>query len=297
MAGIRQTLRRSKAVDNIRRVTRTMEMISTAKYKTYHNKRNAVVEYHNALAQIGYLLATSQKPIDHPLLKENSSGRTTILTVGSTRGLCGSYNDQIYRIVNANIQIASLLGKELDIYATDSRLIHTLNYHRIKPQKIYRNTDEILASDQLDEITNYFIEQYVARNIDRFGIVYMRYYSASSQKPETLSILPLTELIDDLTIRSTIIWPWKYTFEDFYLSPSASEIIKRLARIIMRSSIETCLMDAALSEHLARMIAMRNATENAEDMIKELTNEYNRARQGQITSELLDIVSGTGALQ
>jgi F-type H+-transporting ATPase subunit gamma len=274
-----------------------MEMISTAKYKTYHNKRNAVVEYHNALAQIGYLLATSQKPIDHPLLKENSSGRTTILTVGSTRGLCGSYNDQIYRIVNANIQIASLLGKELDIYATDSRLIHTLNYHRIKPQKIYRNTDEILASDQLDEITNYFIEQYVARNIDRFGIVYMRYYSASSQKPETLSILPLTELIDDLTIRSTIIWPWKYTFEDFYLSPSASEIIKRLARIIMRSSIETCLMDAALSEHLARMIAMRNATENAEDMIKELTNEYNRARQGQITSELLDIVSGTGALQ
>lgn len=297
MAGIRQTLRRSKAVDNIRRVTRTMEMISTAKYKTYHNKRNAVIEYHNALAQIGYLLATSQKPIDHPLLKENSSGRTTILTVGSTRGLCGPYNDQIYRIVNANIQIASLLGKELDIYATDSKLIHTLNYHRIRPQKIYRNTDEILASDQLDEITNYFIEQYVAGNIDRFGIVYMRYYSASSQKPETLSILPLTELIDDLTIRSTIIWPWKYTFEDFYLSPSASEIIKRLARIIMRSSIETCLMDAALSEHLARMIAMRNATENAEDMIKELTNEYNRARQGQITSELLDIVSGTGALQ
>jgi F-type H+-transporting ATPase subunit gamma len=297
MAGMRQTLRRCKAVDNIRRVTQTMEMLSTAKYKTYHNKRNAVVEYHNALAQIGYLLATSQKPIDHPLLKENSSGRTAILTVGSTRGLCGPYNDQIYRIVNANIQIASLLGKELDIYATDGRLIHTLNYHHIKPQKIYRNTDEILASDQLDEITNYFIEQYVARNIDRFGIVYMRYYSASSQKPETLSILPLTELIDDLTIRSTIIWPWKYTFEDFYLSPSASEIIKRLARIIMRSSIETCLTDAALSEHLARMIAMRNATENAEDMIKELTNEYNRARQGQITGELLDIVSGTGALQ
>ena len=274
-----------------------MEMISTAKYKAYHNKRKAVVEYHNALAQIGYLLATPQQPIDHPLLKENNSERIAILAVGSTRGLCGSYNDQIYHVVDANIQTASQLGKELDIYATNSRLIHTLNYRRIKLQKIYRNTDEILGTDQLDEITDYFIEQYMAGRIDRFGIVYMRYYSASSQRPETLTILPLTELIGDLTIRSTIIWPWKYTFEDFYLSPSASEIIKSLARIIMRSSIETCLMDAALSEHLARMIAMRNATENAEDMMKELTNEYNRARQSQITGELLDIVSGTGVLQ
>jgi F-type H+-transporting ATPase subunit gamma len=274
-----------------------MEMISTAKYKAYHNKRKAAVEYHNALAQIGFLLATSPKPIDHPLLKENNSGRNAILVIGSTRGLCGSYNDLIYRIVDANIQNATLLGKELDIYAADSRLINALNYHHVKLHKKYSNTDEILASDQLDEIANHFIEQYMEGLIDRFGIVYMRYYSASSQQPETLSILPLTELIGDLAIRSTIIWPWEYTFEDFYLSPSASEIIKSLARIIMRSSIETCLMDAALSEHLARMIAMRNATENAEDMTKELTNEYNRARQGQITSELLDIVGGTGDLR
>ncbi len=297
MAGIKQIQRRLKAVNNIGRVTRTMEMISTARYKAYHNKRKAAVEYHNALAQIGYLLATSPKPIDHPLLKENKSGRNAIFAVGSTRGLCGSYNDQIYRVIDANIKNAALLGKELDIYATESRLIHTLNYHRIKLQKKYGNTDEVLASGQLNEIANYFIEQYMAGLIDRFGIVYTRYYSPSSQRPETLTILPLTELIGDLTIRSTVIWPWKYSFEDFYLSPSASEIIKGLARIIMHSSIETCLIDAALSEHLARMIAMRNATENAEDMTKELTNEYNHARQSQITSELLDIVSGTGASQ
>ncbi len=297
MAGIKQIQGRLKAVNNIGRVTRTMEMISTAKYKAYHNKRKAAVEYHNALAQIGYLLATSPKPIDHPLLKENKSGKMAILVVGSTRGLCGSYNEQIYRIIDANIRNASRLGKELDIYAAESRLINRLNYNNIKIQKKYGNTDEVLSSGQLDEIANYFVEQYMAGLIDRFSVVYMRYYSASSQKPETLSILPLTELIGDLTIRSTIIWPWKYTFEDFYLSPSASEIIKSLARIIMRASLETCLMDAALSEHLARMIAMRNATENAEDMMKELTNEYNHARQYQITSELLDIISGTGALQ
>ncbi len=297
MAGTRQILQRCKAVDNIKRITRTMEMISTAKYKTYSNKRASVVEYHDALARIGYLLVTSPKPIDHPLLKENNSGRNAILAIGSTRGLCGAYNHYIYRIVDAHVQTASRLGKQLDIYATESRLLNTLHYHHINPQKLYGNTEEILASDQLDEIANNFIDQYMAGNIDRFGVVYMRYYSASSQKPETLTILPLTELIDDLATRSKAIWPWKLTFEDFYLSPPASDVIKSLARIIFHSSIEACLIDAALSEHLARMIAMRNATENAEDMIKELNNEYNRARQSQITSELLDIVSGTGVLQ
>jgi len=297
MAGTRQILQRCKAVNNIRRVTRTMEMISTAKYRAYHNKRNAVVEYHDALAQIGYLLVTPQEPLEHPLLKENTSNHFAVLVVGSSRGLCGAYNNYIYQLVEANIQTTSRLDKKPDICATDSRLMNMLNYHHIKLQKIYRNVDEILATGQLDEITNDFIEQYMAGHIDRFGVVYMRYYSASSQRPETLTILPLTELIDDLTTRSKVIWPWEHTFEDFYLSPSASEIIESLARIIVRSSIEACLVDAALSEHLARMIAMRNATENAEDMIKELTNEYNRARQSQITGELLDIVSGAGDLQ
>lgn len=297
MAGIRQILHRRKAVNNIRRITRTMEMISTAKYKAYHNKRNAAVEYHNALAQIGYLLVTPQTPIDHPLLKENNSNCSAVLAIGSSRGLCGSYNSHISGLVDVHIKNASNIGKKLDIYATDSRLLSAFNYRHITPQKIYRNVDVMFDTTQLDEMTNDFIDQYMAGKIDSFDIAYMRYYSASSQQAQTLTILPITELIDNLTTRATVIWPWKLSFEDFFLSPSASEVIKGLAKIIVRSSIEACLMDAALSEHLARMVAMRNATDNAEDMIKELSNEYNVARQSQITGELLDIVSGTGALE
>ena len=134
-------------------------------------------------------------------------------------------------------------------------------------------------------------------SLDYFGIVYMRYYSASSQQAQTLTILPLAELIDDLTTRATVIWPWELSFEDFYLSPSGDRVIEGLARMIARSSIETCFMEAALSEHLARMLAMRSATDNAEEMQNELTVEYNRARQGQITGELLDIISGAEALR
>ena len=297
MAGIRQILGRLRAVENIGRMTRTMEMISTAKYRAYHNRRTAIVEYHDALARAGYLLVTPQVPIEHPLLKENSSGRSAILAIGSNKGFCGAYNDYIYRLVEVHINTARETGRKLDIYAPDRRLISTLSYHGIVPTKIYHNVDEIPSNIQIDEIANNFIEQYMNSSLDYFGVVYMRYYSASSQHAQTLTILPLTELIDDLTTRATVIWPWELSFEDFYLSPSGDEVIEGLARIIVRSSIETCFMEAALSEHLARMVAMRNATENAEEMIKELSTEYNRARQSQITGELLDIIGGAEALR
>lgn len=297
MPGTRQILERLRAVENIGRMTRTMEMISTARYRAYRNRRAAIVEYHNALARAGYLLVTPQVPIEHPLLKENSSGRSAILAIGSTRGFCGSYNDGIYRLVEVHIKAASQAGNKLDIYAPARRLIATLGYHGIVPTKIYHNVDEIPSNIQIDEIAGDFIKQYMKGSLDYFGVVYMRYYSASSQHAQTLTVLPLTELIDDLTTRATVIWPWELTFENFYLSPSADRVIEECARMIIRSSIERCFMDAALSEHIARMVAMRNATDNAREMIRALSNEYNHARQNQITGELLDIIGGSEASQ
>jgi len=297
MPGTRQILERLRAVGNIGRLTRTMEMISTARYRAFHNRRTAVVEYHDALARAGYLLVTPKIPIEHPLLKENSSGRSAVLAIGSNKGFCGAYNDYICRLVEVHINAARERDRKLDIYVASQRLVGTLNYRGIVPAKIYENIDEIPSGAQIDEIAGEFIGQYMKGSLDYFGIVYMRYYSASSQQAQTLTILPLVELIDDLTTRATVIWPWELSFEDFYLSPSGDRVIEGLARMIAHSSIETCFMEAALSEHLARMLAMRNATDNAEEMTRELTVEYNRARQGQITEELLDIISGAEALR
>jgi len=297
MAGTRQILQRRRAADSIRRITRTMEMVSTARYKTYHHRRNIAAEYENALSQIGYLMVTSQDPIDHPLLKQNKSNRSSVLAVGSTRGLCGAYNSHISHLIDVHIKNAAQFNRELDIYATDSRLLSAMAYKGITPKKVYPNIDKCLDGIGIDEITDHCIDRYIAGEIDNFDIAYMQYFSASSQSPQTMTILPLTELIDNLTTRSTAIWPYDISFEEFMLSPEAYEVIKGLARIIVRASVEFCFMDAALSEHLARMVAMRSATDNAETMIKKLTNEYNVARQSQITGELLDIVGGTGAIE
>jgi F-type H+-transporting ATPase subunit gamma len=297
MASIRQIFVRRKAVDSIARMTRTLEMISSARYKAYSGRLALIGDYRDALARIAYLLATPERPIDHPLLQDNSSGRTAILVIGSRKGLCGSYNSEIFRLLEVHVQQAKARGKKLDIYMPRSRLETAMTFHGLPPTKVYTDLEEMPTDLQIRAIADDFIDQYMAGKLDSLGIVYMRFYSASSQHAQTLTILPLLELVDDLTTRAHVIWPWDLTFEDFHMSPSASTIVENAARMLMHYSVQSCFLDAVVSEHLARMVAMRSATENAEDMIKQLTTDYNRARQNQITSELLDIVSGMGTLE
>lgn len=297
MASIRQIFLRRKAVDSIRRMTRTLEMISSARYKAYSGRWALTGEYRDALARIAYLMATPEKPLDHPLLRENTSGRTAILAIGSRKGLCGSYNSDVFHLLEVHVEQAKARGDQLDIYVPRSRLEGVLAYHGVTPAKVYTDLDEMPTDPQIRTIAEEFVGQYMAGELDYFGILYKRFYSASSQQAQTLTILPLHDLVDDLSTRAQAIWPWELTFEDFYLSPGADRIIEGLARMLVHYSIRSCFLDAVLSEHLARMIAMRNATDNAEDMIKQLTQDYNRARQTQITSELLDIVGGMGALE
>jgi len=146
------------------------------------------------------------------------------------------------------------------------------------------------APGQSRQIADKFMEQYAGGEIGRLGVVYTRFYSPASQRAQTLTVLPVAELIDDLTTRAIVIWPWELAFEDFLLSPSAEEIFDTLATMMIRSSISGCFLEAALSEHLERVVAMRSATDNADEMMKTLTQDYNRARQEEITEELLEIV-------
>jgi F-type H+-transporting ATPase subunit gamma len=297
MAGIRQIFYRRRAVENICKITRTMGIISTARYKFYFNNRSAIMDYYNSMARAAYLLVTSEKPVEHPLLKVNSSGRSVVFAAGSVRGLCGSYNDSVGRLVRMHVDRAAESGKKLDVYAAGDRLASILKQHNIIPTRVFASSEQILSDEQLDTHADDLIKRYMAGEVDDFRIVYMRFHSVASQRAQTLTIMPLVELIDDLATRMTLIWPWKLKFEDFLLSPSPDEIIEGFAGALIRTSIRRCLIDALLSEHTIRMLAMRNATENAEDMIQDLTREYNKARQSQITRELLDVIGGTGVLE
>lgn len=292
MATIRQILQRRTATANIAKVTHTMETVSAVKYRRLYKKWSDSIAFYDALAQLAYLIITAEETITHPLMLDNDSDCNAILVIGSNRGLCGAYNNDIFRLLNIHAKMAKRFGKKLRIYAHGKKVITHLNNRGIAMAGVFEDFDQIPIPAQAKAIADEFARQYKDGQIGRLGIVYTRFFSIASQQAQTLTILPVAELIDDLTTRERVIWPWELAFEDFLLSPSASEIFDTLATLIIRAAVSSCFLEAALSEHLVRVIAMRNATDNAEEMLTELTRDYNRVRQNQITSELLDIIGG-----
>lgn len=297
MVGIRQILQRRRAVNNISRLTRTMQVVSTAMFKSHHHKRQIDADYQEALAQAGYLLVTSEVPLAHPLLRPGDHGPAALLVIGSRAGLCGGYNAEVLRLVEAHREMAAAAGRTLEIHASPGRLVQVLHARGIAVAQVHSDLDDLPSDPQIHRLAEPFVARHRAGEIDSFSVVYMGFHSPAHQQAQTLTIMPLTELIDHLITRAQILWPWEQTFADFAMSPSPEEIIESLGGMIIHGAIRACFLDAILSEHVARMVAMRTATQNADDMIRDLTGSYNRERQAQITSELLDIISGMGALE
>jgi len=293
MAVARQILQRRKATENISKVTHTMETISAVRYRQYYKLWKQGRDFYEALARMAYLVVTAEETIGHPLLTANESHTHALIVIGSERGLCGAYNTNINRLADVHVNMAKRFKRELRIYAKGIRVLNHLKYSGIEPAEVYDWFDQVPSLGDVKKIADEFIKQYKLGQIGRLSIVYTRFFNAAHQQAQTLSILPIAELIDDLTTRSTVIWPWELNFEDFLVSPDPYEIFDSLAEMIVRTVISGCFIESALSEHLARVIAMRNATDNAAEMLDKLMMQYNRARQGQITSELLDIIGGT----
>ncbi len=296
MAATRQILQRREAAENIGKVTHTMETVSAVRYRQYYRRWVEGADFYDALAELAYLMVAAERTIEHPLMLANKSDCQAVIVTGSNRGLCGAYNSNVLKLLDVHRKMAARFGKTLKVYAHGSKIIGHLAARGVKVEKIYDEFDEVPTVAQVRDVADDFAAQYRKGAIGRLSLVYTRFFSPANQKAQTLTVLPVSELIDDLTTRATVIWPYELAFEDFLLSPSAPELFDGLANMIIRTAISGCFLDAALSEHLQRVIAMRSATDNAGEMIRDLTKQYNRARQSQITEELLDIIGGAEAM-
>ncbi|AQQ09090.1 F-ATPase gamma subunit [Sedimentisphaera cyanobacteriorum] len=296
MASIRQILQRKRAVANIRKVTKTMEMISTSRYRQYFDMWQSGQKFYNYLAELAYLMLTSDKKIEHPLMQENESGNIAILVIGANRGLCGGFNSALNHMIEVHIKRAKRLRKKLIVYVSGKKAAAYLRHKGVKVKKEFSDFEEMPTAKQSDDMADDFMNLYINGEVDYFGIVHTRFFSVASQKPQTLTILPVSELIDDLTTRSTVIWPWSCEAGEFELEPDLNEMFEGMVRMMLRTAVSGCFVNSVLSEYLARVVAMKSATDNAEDMIKALNSQYNSARQNKITTELTDIVSGVEAL-
>jgi F-type H+-transporting ATPase subunit gamma len=288
MANRRLLVKRRKAVRNIRKITRTMQLIATARFQAAYNRATASKPYTEKLAELVADLGRAGE-LAHPLLEsQNPEAPAALLVLTSMRGLCGGYNANVLRTANAQLEQRRRAGAPTELRVYGKKGIAYFKFTRQEMAEQNLEIGETPRFDKVEPVANALIERFLAGEISSVQVAYMRFYSPGRQRPEVVQLLPLVPAAAPDAAKARSV---EYEFH-----PGAKELLDDLLPASVRIRLYQYFLDAAVSEQIARMQAMKAATDASEEMIKMLTRRYNRARQTAITMELLDIVGGANAL-
>lgn len=296
---------RIKSVTGTRKITKAMEMIASSKIRKAQSRIFEARAFIENIEEVITDIACSPGLVSDPLLAPHKDEKI-VLVVGLTadRGLCGGYNANVIRLIENNIKDLKSQGLEvkLDIIGTRGR--NYFRYTGFPVSKIYENLSDYPKFLDAREISKDIISRYISGEVDKVLICYTRFKNAAEQIPSTRQILPIP--IGEKIIKGEIkeIAPGKIQVGDrlclinseFMFDPSPRDVLGSLLPQYIYTAIYGVLLEATASETGARMTAMKSASDNAEEMIKELVKLYHRARQQQITMEITEIVSGAQAL-
>ncbi|QDU63224.1 ATP synthase gamma chain [Planctomycetes bacterium Pan216] len=297
MAKTRAIVKRRKAIRNIRKITRTMELIATARFKKAMDRASQAEAYTRKIGELVADLSRSGAAADHPLLEEHpKTEKSVLLTLTSNRGLCGGYNANVLRSATAEYRQLTE-SHSVDLEVAGKRGIGYFTHQQIPMTQRYLQFDDKPAFDEVEPIAERLMADYIEHRIDRLDVAYTRFISAGRQQAEVVTLLPMSA-IDEEEEPSELekVVAGKGAVEYEFL-PSAEDILAELVPASFKAQLFKCFLDAAVSEQISRMVAMKGATENADSLIKRLTMRYNRARQSQITSELSEIIGTAEALK
>jgi F-type H+-transporting ATPase subunit gamma len=298
MANIRQLDKRRKSVRNIRKITRTMELIATARFKKALDRAAAATDYTKRITQIVQDLAKSGTEVSHPLLTAHDQIKAVdMLVLTANRGLCGGYNGSLVRVA---MQRRNELKAEIEagqMQVSGKRGISALRFAGVPIEKTYTNFDDQPDFLAVAKIADDLIERYTSGKIDRVDVAYTRFVSVSKQTPVVETLLPFASLELASSSGASVDGGSKNGIRDDYeFLPSANAVLEEVVPASFRARLFKCFLDAAVSEQISRMVAMKSATENAGDLIKSLSRTFNRARQSKITQEIMEIIGGVEAL-
>jgi F-type H+-transporting ATPase subunit gamma len=291
MANLRTLVRRRKAVGNIRRITRTMELIATARFKKALDRAAQAEAYTRKLAELAADLSQSAGDISHPLLSPRPEVKNVVLLViGSNRGLCGGYNASIIREASHAVERIRSANAGLQLEIAGRRPLIWARFRGIQPANAYTQFEDKPAFADVEVIANRYLDDFSAGRIDRLDVAYMKFLNPARQMPVVETLLPLSAMAGP---KPTSSGPTV----DYEFLPDAAEILAEILPDAFKARLFKCFLDAAVSEQIARRVAMKAATENAADLIKRLSREYNRARQARITKEIAEVIGGAAALE
>lgn len=302
MGKTREIKKRIKAVGNIRRITKTMQMIATSKFAKAQATSLATKPYTETIFKLVTELAAQVKDEPHPLLESGAQGQGKELTLvlTSDRGLCGPYNGSVLRTA---MQLARTnpAAKSGEIQLVGRKGASFLKFAGITITKQHTQFGDKPTYDNVRALAEDYITRFSAGELSRVRVIYMKYISAGRQAPTVMQLLPFEtsnaqSSEHGKTTDAAHAAPKTGANLVYEFIPSAKELLDDLLPAAVKALLFQAFNDAVVSEHVARMVAMKSATDNAGKAGKRLTRDYNRARQTQITTELTEIVGGAAAL-
>ena len=295
MGKTREIKKRIKAVGNIRRITKTMQMIATSKFAKAQQVSLASKPYTETLFQLVTELAAQLKDEPHPLLdsKGTRPGKELTLIITSDRGLCGPYNGAVLRTA-MHLARTNAAAKSGEIQLVGRKGASFLKFSGIQVSKQHTQFGDKPTYENVRALAEDYTARFIAGELSVVRVIYTKYISAGRQAPTTLQLLPFqTENAAGAKADERATQGANLVFE---FIPSARKLLDSLLPAAVKALLFQAFNDAVVSEHVARMVAMKSATDNAGKQGKRLTRDFNRARQTQITTELTEIVSGAAAL-
>ena len=291
MAKAREIKKRMKAVGNIRRITKTMQMIATSKFAKAQQRATASKPYVEGIFELVTELASKAGNITHPLIsgaKPKPEAKELVLLITSDRGLCGPYNSSILRAFFKQLKDNGGASKYV-VEAVGRKGVGALTYNRVPMERTHQFGDTP-RYEEIERLAQQYMDRFISGEISGVKIVSMRFISTSRQRPEVMQLLPLKAPAKAGSTEKAVSVQYDFT-------PPPEQLLNDLLPVTVKATLYQVFNDAIVSEHVARMIAMKSATDAAGKMGKLLNRRYNRARQSQITTELTEIISGAAALE
>jgi F-type H+-transporting ATPase subunit gamma len=308
MAKARALDKRRKSIRNIRKITRTMELIATARFKKAMDRAHAATAYTKRITQLVADLANSGMEVSHPLLMgREKTERGILLVLTANRGLCGGYNSNVVRLGVARWAELTATIPHMQLEVSGKRGLSAFRFRGFTPNEKYTHFEDKVTFEQVNVLANRYLDAYAAGTLDRLDVAYMQFHSVSKQTAVVETLLPLASLVgsDAGSAKPATKGAHDHAPADaksnlqkqYEFLPSAASILEEVVPTSFKVKLFKCFLDSAVSEQVARMIAMKAATENADDMIKKFSRDYNRARQSQITGEIMEVLGGVEALK
>lgn len=295
MAQTRDLKRRIKSIKKTRQITKTMEMVSTSKLKRASDRVHGARPYAQKLMDVIGRLMDPELRERYPLLRMPAKvNRAAIILITSNRGLAGAFNTNLIREARRLGDRLRASGAEVEMHGVGRKGI---GFFRFLKQPMATARIDITDRPTLDDamsVIEPLRERFENGELDEVYIVYAQFRSALSTPPAVIKVLPVEPAKPEENEAEEKSGKW---VNNFILSPSADEILNKVLPLYIRNQLYRALVETAAAEHGARRTAMKNATDNAGDILDLLNRTYNRARQAQITQEIAEIVGGAAALE